>query len=464
MNTRLTVLALLVLAFVAYATVPSHAQQFVELPSGTWVNDVTADGSMVVGNLNGEAFYWNWRSDPAPIVIGGKTASAVSDDGTWIAGNIDHPTTGVDVAARWSQATGWQVVGGLSTCGNLSTAYDISGDGDRVVGLMWNGCSARGFLWTFSTGVLELQNLANGNNRASAISGDGSQIGGFAQGSFDRTPAFWDASNTNGSLIDADDVGEIYGFNEDGSVYVGTFYFGGNSYGACVGNTGSPPVDLGSLNTGWSGHAYDISESGELIVGFDTQQLAREPWIWRAGQGMTSITDLLTELGLPATSLQLQTCVATSDDGKVVVGGAYPVVGFQSHGYILEIAPQESPWEDLGGGTSSSGGTPLLSGTGTLVAGEPTSIDLVGAPSGALSLVWTSLTSVPFPVFGGTLYANPFVSEILIPLNGAGEFHAAFPWFTGVPSGLALHFQFIVQDPSIFWGFTLSNGLKATAP
>lgn len=457
---------ILALAVLAALTTTAVAQQLVELPVGTWVHDISADGSVVVGDMNGEAFYWHWRTEPSPTMIGGKGARAVSDDGTWIAGNIDDPMTGDDVAARWSQNTGWQAVGGLSICGNLSTAYDISGDGDRVVGLAWNGCSARGFLWTFSTGVLELQNLGNGNCRASAISGDGSQIGGFAQGSFDRTPAFWDASNTNGDAPDVDDLGEIYGFNEDGSVYVGTHYFAGNSYSAVIGDTGSAPIALGSLNNGWSGHAYDVCESGELVAGFDTQGLGREAWVWRAGSGFTSLSDLVTEIGATADDIvDFQVCLAASDDGKVVVGGGFGVNGlFQSHGYIVEIEAQESPWEDLGGGTSSVSGTPILSGTGTLIDGEPTNIDLVGAPPGALSLVWTSLASVPFPVFGGVIHANPFVSEFLIPLNGAGEFHAAFPWFAGVPSGLALHFQFIVQDPSIFWGFTLSNGLRATAP
>ncbi|MHC5212925.1 MAG: Kelch repeat-containing protein [Planctomycetota bacterium] len=138
---------------------------------------------------------------------------------------------------------------------------------------------------------------------------------------------------------------------------------------------------------------------------------------------------------------------ATSDARALFGGGGLP-----------------SGLSDLGGDTNGINGHPHLRGTGTLLDGEPTTIDLVNGPSGAISLVWISLVSVPFPVAGGTVYANPHVNEILIPLDGSGEFHAAFPWFSGVPSGLALHFQFIIQDTSGGYGFSLSNGLKATAP
>ncbi len=101
----------------------------------------------------------------------------------------------------------------------------FSGDGSTVVGLSWDGCSGRGFVWTEATGMLELQNLANGNNRASVISADGTIIGGFAQGSFDRTPAVW-SNDTSGVLLDppnGDAQGEIHGIRDDGSVLLGEF-------------------------------------------------------------------------------------------------------------------------------------------------------------------------------------------------------------------------------------------------
>ena len=49
-------------------------------------------------------------------------------------------------------------------------------------------------------GLLLLDSLANGVNRASAISRDGQVIGGFAQGSFNRTPARW-STDGSGSIF-----------------------------------------------------------------------------------------------------------------------------------------------------------------------------------------------------------------------------------------------------------------------
>ena len=459
-------LALALVALLALG-LPAQAQQYIELPTGVSILDITSDGSVVCGRGTGGAFYWRWRVDPAPVYVGGVDAVGISDDGSVLVGCIIDPGTNAEVAGRWTQATGWQNLGYLpnaQSCPSRSNAYDVSGDGSTVVGLSWDGCSGRGFVWTQATGMLELQSLANGSNRASAISNDGSLIGGFAQGNFSRTPALWDPANQNGYVYDPNFQGEVYNFNSDGSVVVGTNYFSGTHYSAFVGDPLGNFTDLGALHaSGWAAAASDISEAGDVVVGFDYTGLAREAWVWKAGQGIVSLEDRLNALGFFPTQV-LQVCRAVSDDGKVVVGFGGGTSGFGGNGFIAELEPQSSAWEDLGGGTGSIAGTPLLSGAGTLVAGTPTSLDLVGAPPSALSLVWVSLTSVPFPVFGGTLYANPFVSEFLIPLNGSGEFHAAFPWFAGVPSGLALHFQFIVQDPSIFWGFTLSNGLRATAP
>ena len=70
-----------------------------------------------------------------------------------------------------------------------------------------------------------LEHLANGNNRASVISADGSVIGGFAQGSFSRTPAIWSADGT-GQLLDppnGDVVGEVQGISDDGTTLLGNW-------------------------------------------------------------------------------------------------------------------------------------------------------------------------------------------------------------------------------------------------
>jgi uncharacterized membrane protein len=183
-------------------------------------------------------------------------------------------------------------LGGFSTCGNLSTAYDISADGSQIVGLVWQGCSARGFRWTATGGMQQFQNLANGNNRASVMSADGSVIGGFAQGSFDRTPALW-ASDTTGAVWDINTLGEVQGLNNSGSISLGTRYFSGSTYSAFMNSAGTGLVNLGTLQPNWAASAYDISEDGQTIGGFDYSGVARRAWVWapilRASNGLTCL-------------------------------------------------------------------------------------------------------------------------------------------------------------------------------
>ena len=438
------------------------AQQTVQAPLGALIRGVSGDGSRAIGNQGGEAFYWDWRVDPTPTLIGGQAANAVSYDGSVIVGNMEDPVTGDSIAGRWTVATGWVALGGMSNCGSISSARDVSDDGTAVTGLAWDGCSAIAFLWTTTGGFEQLQVLGAGSHTANTISGDGSMVGGYATGTTGRTPATWETGNLNGQVFDADIQGEVKGMTGNGEVTVGSRYFSGGTLTAYVHNSASGFVNLGSLDPAWSSTALDVSESGAVIIGNDSLLLSRKAWIWRVGVGLESLHDALIDIGIHPGD-ELYESAGLSDDGKVLVGNS-GFNGLSNRGFVSELSPQDLTWEDLGGDTNGINGHPHLSGTGTLVSGAPTTIDLVNGPTSAISVVWVSITSVPFPVAGGVIHANPFVSEILIPLNPAGEFHAAFPWFAGVPSGFELYFQFIIQDLSRVYGYSLSNGLKATAP
>ena len=79
-------------------------------------------------------------------------------------------------------------------------------------------------------------------------------------------------------------------------------------------------------------------------------------------------------------------------------------------------------------------------------------------------LAWLSFTSVPAPYFGGTVHATPFDAQFLFPADASGSFSAYTTWPDGVPPGTDAWFQFLVQDPSVIWGITLSNAVRATTP
>jgi hypothetical protein len=198
------------------------------------------------------------------------------------------------------------------------SAYELSADGTAAVGLAWDGCSGTGFLWTEAGGTIALESLANGNNRASVVSGDGTLIGGFAQGSFSRTPAIWGAFG-NGQLLDPPDgdvLGEVHGINDEGTVLLGEW--NGKPFTWTEGD--AAPDIFNPVVPGWTGIAMDIADDG-TIVGFDILGLARRAWIRPNGGPAVLLEDYLEGLGVtnvPANGLEV--CQAISTNGNVIIG------------------------------------------------------------------------------------------------------------------------------------------------
>jgi uncharacterized membrane protein len=465
-------LCLVVLTGLAWAG-PVVAQQIVTLPVGSWANDVTPDGEVVVGTYNfGDGFIWRWRVDPSPTVVVGGDMLAVSDDGTVVCGNIPDPGgSGLKVAGRWTAVTGWESLGFLpgtpELCGDsLSSAYDISGDGTTIVGLAWDGsCSGRGFLWTEATGLQPLQNLANGGNRCSAISGDGSALGGFAQGSASRTPAYW-APDTSGFAPNPAIQGEVWGFNETGSKSVGSMYFSGASYSAFIRDAQSGVfTNLGKLQSTWAGIATDLSEDNTIIVGFDNFSLARKAWVWTAADGIKSLKDRLTALGVVVPGNPL-VCRAVSDDGSVIVGGGDTGIGgpFDVAAFIAEIPVEPSAWTSLLGGLAGVSGIPQLSGTGPLTAGSPTSVVLSqGKPSAPAAFV-IGLSAGNLPFKQGVLVPQPNQLLPIPALSTHGAVGLSFNWPASVPGAFELYWQCLIADPAAPAGVALSNALRSLTP
>ncbi|MCB1218926.1 hypothetical protein KDL44_16205, partial [bacterium] len=304
-------------------------------------NDMTPDGRWIVGetDVNGDYFPdGTYRYDRLNDVFfmlpaQGINATAISDDGGVILGDMPDPTgIGSNVAARWTLQTNWVSLGFLpraGACPSRSDGYELSADGSVAVGLSWDGCSGRGFVWRQSTGMEELEPLANGGNRASVVSADGTIVGGFAQGAFSRTPATWNGVSTDGDLMDppAGEVqGEVYGMSDDGSLLLLGWLDGaaGDVSERATKWTaagGLETIGAGSLLPGWGGIPQDIADDG-TIVGFDFLLGNRRAWIQPGGEGP------LVELKAWAEShgavvdipLGLHVPQAISRDGRYIVG------------------------------------------------------------------------------------------------------------------------------------------------
>jgi uncharacterized membrane protein len=300
-------------------------------------NDMTPDGRIVVGSGVGGAYYWTLE-DGYTWLPGGGNAVSISDGGTVILGNVDDPDNpGHNVGAVWHQTDeGWErtTFGGLPTgllCPSVSSAYELSGDGNVAVGLAWiDGCDAVATRWTVETGLVGMEHLANGGNRASVVSYDGSIAGGFAQGSGSRTPAIWFADGT-GQLLDPPDGdagGEVRGMSDDGSILLGSWNQDLFSW------TAEDGVQIfSSLIASWAGAPMDIADDG-TIVGFDFALTSRIAWIKFPGEDPVNFrTYLANELGVDGLPPNIDVIQAISTNGRVIIGHNGPF----SNGFVVNI-------------------------------------------------------------------------------------------------------------------------------
>jgi uncharacterized membrane protein len=344
MSARFTQVLSAVAASMLASAVGAQTVTFQKIQDAASANDMSPDGRWVVGawDLDGNFFpdgtYLLDTQTGAMKILPplGLDAVAVSDDGSVVLGDIPDPEgIGSNVAAIWTEPTGWQSLGALPNalgCPSRSDGYELSADGGVAVGLSWDGCSGRGFMWTAETEMLELEPLANGGNRASVISADGTLIGGFAQGSFSRTPAIWDGSTTAGTLIGpggADAQGEVFGVSDDGTVLLGTLWLGELYYEAVRWTQGpsgweEEKLGEGSILPGWAGKGMDISDNG-TIVGFDSLVGNRRAWIQPKGTGplLELVSWIEAHGGMVPDGYPLEVCQAITTDGSIIIGHGF---------------------------------------------------------------------------------------------------------------------------------------------
>lgn len=298
------------------------------IPGAASANDMSPDARFIVGaTTGGNPYLYDTVLDsmtmlPAP----GWNASAVSDDGTVVLGNIIDPETNAEFAAIWTaESNVWTSLGSFPTgvaCPSYSSGYELSNDGKVAVGLGWiNGCSAVGFRWTEATGMVQLEQLANGGNRASVVNLDGSVIGGFAQGSFSRTPAFW--TPDGGVLLDppdGDTLGEVYGLNRLGTILLGSA--DGKAVRWTDGGSTMTVLGAGSILPGWTGVAMDRATNG-TTVGFDFIFGNRRAWLQLGGDGPLIELQSYLEANGATVPVPLEVCQAISADGRTIIGHGF---------------------------------------------------------------------------------------------------------------------------------------------
>ena len=216
---------LMVLALTPAARSADQAM-LIELPVRTLPVDYAANGTIVGSYREPSGFYW--MPTTGDIFIGGVGTSAVSLDGRTIVGTaLDSNRR--EQAAIWQRSAEWRLLGSIvpnaEACDALlSSSYDVSDDGQVIVGLAWNGCRiARAFRWEESTGMVDLgSTVAGRSSRANGVSGDGRMVVGWQESSQgNRMGARWVDGRQELFVGDLGAAGEAHAANRDGSIVVG---------------------------------------------------------------------------------------------------------------------------------------------------------------------------------------------------------------------------------------------------
>jgi probable HAF family extracellular repeat protein len=328
--------------------------------------DVTIDdlgithvlGSEITGNGAVTIYESFAGSDFFGTYVGDGIGWSISADGSAFAGSFTN-LDGDEEAARWTDSGGWEGLGQLPTglaCPSISNGWGISADGETVVGLAWDGCNGRAFIWTSATEMEALDVAGSGGNRANAISADASTISGFGQAS-NRSPTIWNAADGSVEYFDEETVGEGWGMTPDGSTVVGSSNGPAVYWNDCEGM-----VPIGMLSGDPSAEANDISADGTVIVGTSgTLMGGRRAFVWTQHTGIISLQQLLLDNGVVIPDgVIVEAALAISADGSTVVGRsfdpAYPGL-FGLRGYVATLpdlgpgCPADFDWDGAVGFT-----------------------------------------------------------------------------------------------------------------
>lgn len=336
-----------------------------DLPGGetySWVYDVSADGSAVVGisksssgfEAGFEAFLWtaDGMTGMGSLPGGGYSgATAVSWDESaeeWVVAGTGNLYSFSGTSGEAFRTVGNTIgtndgLGMLPGGTTYSGAGGLSADGAVVVGQSDTPGMSHAFRWTESTGMVDLGDLPGGSSFSSAndVSADGSIVVGWGDGVSGREAMFWTAGTGMvgiGDLAGGSFHSTAHNISANGSVIVG--------HGTSASGTeafryeGGSMIGLGDLPGGsFESYATDASADGSVIVGIGSSPLGREAFIWDATNGMRNLRGVLVdEYGLDMTGWTLSEGLGISDDGFTIVGSGINASG-DTEGWIVVLEP-----------------------------------------------------------------------------------------------------------------------------
>ncbi|MCF6133132.1 YCF48-related protein [Flavobacterium wongokense] len=301
---------------------------------------------------------WNWanetlfNAEPAlyDIAVTGTDIHVCGSQGNFYKKSLIPNSTRTEMARYDITNNQWTNLGslGINVDGNVSGGFDISGDGNTLVGLSWanpavgNGTTLFGHsvAWSAAEGFMDLGSLYDSTNRstrANAVSHDGNVVVGWQDLNGPWKSAVWRKNpaggyfpneflliNPNGSATDEyNQLGECSAVSSDGN-WIGGIGDYANNNEPWIWSQSTGVINLGSLTGGnGTGYVASINHDGTMVIGwFDIGPFdPTVPFIWTPTGGLQEFNAyvenaLATDLGNKLIFIPN----SMSENGRYIVG------------------------------------------------------------------------------------------------------------------------------------------------
>jgi uncharacterized membrane protein len=335
-------------------------------------NGVSGNGNVAIGTSNSANGNEAATYSPNGLIaglgamsVGGyrfTAGNAASQDGQILVGAGTGPNGAEAIRYVSGSPTGIGALQAPGSPGFFSVGLGVSRSGDVVVGQSTNvnGFDS-GFIWTTTTGMVELPDLpgSSTNSLAKSVDITGKYVVGHGRSLTPTAPqvgrteaAIWTVNGATATVAGLGDLphgpnntlyeSDARGISDDGLVIAGYAHGDGDAgtptgaqeavrWTSNTAGTGYTPQRLGDLAGGlFQSAANAVSGDGKVIVGRGNIQRQTDPnahteaFVWRSDIGMMALSDFLVNadptLATALSGWTLTEATGVSQDGTVIVG------------------------------------------------------------------------------------------------------------------------------------------------
>jgi hypothetical protein len=332
------------------------APKLFQLGYGTGVNGLSGDGRVGVGDFGrgGPVFRWTAATGPVSMNVPSTgEASSISRNGAYIASNLLDVNSDTSLGAyRWDEAHGWLATAPNGSCDSNSTfAMSVDNHGS-VYGLTYNSCTDyKAWMWNPRQGSVQLPSPVQkldgtpANTRINQVSANGETLVGWME---DPLTGIWFGTVWNSgvpSLVltsSGEPVDEVTAVSGDGSLIGGDLFDGqlplGDGYRR---RAQGGPMEFVQPLPGDAAPAqpFAMSRDGDVMVGFSGNPFLSfnpGPFIWTRQMGTVNLDEFVRGQGTAMEQwVSLWEPTSVSNDGRTIAGWGFGFLG--PAGWVLRI-------------------------------------------------------------------------------------------------------------------------------